>query len=309
MVSKNDLWPSVGVVVPTHNRVAMLYAAIRSVRQQDYEGHVEVIVVFDDAHPDKVMAREIERLGCRWTLNKRTKGLPGARNTGVLTLDTELVASCDDDDTWYPAKLRKQVTAWRSDPDAFLMASGITVLDPTGAPHLRLLGRNVVVHEELLRNRTAPVHSSALLFRRETLIEIGMFDESAPHGHNEDWDILLRGTRHGHVGIVDEPLVAAPWGRTSYFTYDYSGKIESFDWILEQHPDLYDDAIARARVLGQKAYWMACDGDYSRARASAMESIRVRPTQPRGYLALVATTPLMSATWLLSIIHKLGRGI
>ncbi len=43
--------------------------------------------------------------------NTREPGLAGARNSGILALDTDLVAFCDDDDQWLPGKLAAQVKA------------------------------------------------------------------------------------------------------------------------------------------------------------------------------------------------------
>ena len=301
-------WPSVGIVIPTHTRRTMLYAAIRSTRNQDYPGTFDTLVVFDGSTPDQAMQDELARLGARWIRNERTRGLPGARNSGIMAFDTDLIAFCDDDDNWYPAKLRKQVVAWDADPEAVMMTAGINVLDPRGVPHLRLAGTQRVDHATLMRDRMGYLHSSTFLFNRSMLLQVGMFDESAPKGHNEDWDMLLRASRYGHVGVVDEPLAAAPWGSTSYFTYDYSSKIESFDWILANHPDLAEDEQARALILGRKSFWQACSGDRE-ARATALECLRVTPAQPKAWLAILASTPFFSGTWFLSILERVGRGV
>ena len=47
-------WPSVGVVVPTHDRPGPLRAAVAAVFGQDYPGQVRVVVVYDRAQPDLV---------------------------------------------------------------------------------------------------------------------------------------------------------------------------------------------------------------------------------------------------------------
>src|SRR5437868_5924016 len=89
-------WPSVGVVLPTHNRPAELKAALDSVLSQDYEGRIEAVIVHDRSEPDQVLAGDRVRV----LANRRTPGLAGARNTGILALTTDLVAFCDDDDDW-----------------------------------------------------------------------------------------------------------------------------------------------------------------------------------------------------------------
>ncbi|GAA3112086.1 hypothetical protein GCM10020001_033550 [Nonomuraea salmonea] len=55
--------------------------------------------------------RSLRGLPSRVLGNRRTSGLPGARNTGIDACETELVAFCDDDDVWRPGKLAAQVEA------------------------------------------------------------------------------------------------------------------------------------------------------------------------------------------------------
>ena len=61
-------------------------------------------------------------------------GLAGARNTGIVSLDTDLVAFCDDDDQWAPGKLRQQVHALRQRPAAEVEQARVVVdrLDQAG---------------------------------------------------------------------------------------------------------------------------------------------------------------------------------
>ena len=91
--------------------------------------------------------------------NSRTPGLAGARNTGVLELSTDLVAFCDDDDEWLPGKLRSQVEALAARPEAEFASCGI-IVDFAGHSSPRLVGRDEVTHQDLLRSRMAMVHSS-----------------------------------------------------------------------------------------------------------------------------------------------------
>src|SRR3954469_8129488 len=123
-------WPSVGVVIPTRNRPELVRKAIASVRDQRYPGELKVLVVYDQTEPDYLLACSPEQPGEVPVLvltNWRTPGLAGARNTGILALDTELVAFCDDDDQWLPDKLRRQVAALEAEPAAEFATCAIEV--------------------------------------------------------------------------------------------------------------------------------------------------------------------------------------
>ncbi|GAB3999822.1 hypothetical protein GCM10029992_29720 [Glycomyces albus] len=69
-------WPSVGVVIPTHNRPRQVREALRSVLTQFYPGRLEAVVVFDRAKPDEELASEGDR-PVRVVKNDRTRAWPG----------------------------------------------------------------------------------------------------------------------------------------------------------------------------------------------------------------------------------------
>src|SRR6266581_3685634 len=91
--------PSIGVVVPTRNRPSLLRRTLAAIAAQDYLGKVRTVVVYDQSPPDPDLR------GVKVLTNSRTAGLAGARNTGILALDTDLIAFCDDDDEWAPDQL------------------------------------------------------------------------------------------------------------------------------------------------------------------------------------------------------------
>ena len=64
----------------------------------------------------------------------------------------------------------------------------------------------VISHERLLENRVKELHSSTLMMRRSAFDVAGLYDEELPHGYGEDYDWLLRASRVGSVGAVQEIL-------------------------------------------------------------------------------------------------------
>src|SRR5690606_22879299 len=113
--------------------------ALESVLAQDYDGELCAVVVFDRAEPDMSLAGDrVEVMA-----NSREPGLAGARNTGILALDTDLIAFCDDDDQWLPGKIAAQAKALEAEPDAVLCSTGI-VIDFDGRELPRLAGTDRV---------------------------------------------------------------------------------------------------------------------------------------------------------------------
>ncbi len=306
-------WPSVGVVIPTRNRPELVRKAIAAVRDQRYPGELKIMVVYDQTEPDYLLASASPAAGSVPVLvltNWRTSGLAGARNTGVLALDTELVAFCDDDDQWHPDKLRRQVAALLAEPDAEFATCAIEV-EFEGRTTPRLAGLSRVTVDELARSRMSMLHSSSFLIRRTALAAdaIGLVAEDAPGSQNEDWDLLLRAARRASIVHLDEPLVRVLWGRSSHYAYEYATKISSLRWMMQRHPEISGCRPGAARVYGQLACWSAATGNRSQAWQFSKEAVRANWKEPRTAIALAAMTGAVKVENVLSALHKRGRGI
>jgi glycosyltransferase involved in cell wall biosynthesis len=302
-------WPSVGVVIPTRNRPELVRKAIAGVRAQRYPGELKIVVVYDQTEPDYLLA-STEQTQVLVLTNWRTSGLAGARNTGILALDTEYVAFCDDDDQWAPDKLRRQVAALLAEPDSEMATCAIEV-EYEGRTTPRLAGRSRVVVDELARSRMAMLHSSSFLIRREAMAEsaIGLVAEDAPGSQNEDWDLLLRAARRAPIVHLDEPLVRVLWGRTSHYAYEYATKISSLRWMMQRHPEISGCRPGAARVYGQLACWSAATGNKGQAWAFTKEAVRANWREPRVPIALAAMTGAVKVENVLAALHRRGRGI
>ncbi len=300
---------SVGVVVPTRNRPELLRRAISAIRAQDYPGLMRVIVVYDQSEPDWRLAVADEP-AVMVLANWRSPGLAGARNTGIMALDTDLVAFCDDDDVWHRGKLRKQVAAMKRAHAPF--ATCAIEVDFEQRLHARLAGTDSVTVEQLVRSRMAMLHSSTFLAHREALLpggEIGPVAEDAPGSQNEDWDLLLRAARRAPVTHVDEPLVRVLWGRTSFYANEYSTKISSLRWMMSRHPEIAACRPGAARVYGQLACWSAAAGDRRNAWRYTKESVKANWREPRAVIALAALSRVTSVEKVLGTLHRRGHGI
>jgi glycosyltransferase involved in cell wall biosynthesis len=302
--------PSVGVVIPTRDRPQLVRQALAAVLSQDYPGRLRVVVVHDRGEPDHRLAAHGDR-PVTVLANARAPGLAGARNTGILALDTDLVAFCDDDDVWAPGKLRAQVATLAGAPGAEFATCAIEV-EYQGRRTVRRAGRDRIGLTELTRSRMAMLHSSTFLVRRAALCgpgRIGLVAEDAPGGQNEDWDLLLRAARRAPVAHLDEPLVRVRWGRSSYYAHEYDTKISSLRWMLTRHPELHRDRPGAARVYGQLACWSAASGDRRAAWRWARQAVRRNWREPRAAIALAAISGAVRVETVLAALHRRGHGI
>ena len=119
--------PTVATIVATRDRPELLRQTLAAIDAQDYEGRITTIVVFDQTEPDLSLAVHGTDRDVIVVANERVQGLQGARNTGLLNTNSDLVAFCDDDDVWAPGKIRRQVEVLDAHSDVHFVGSGVIV--------------------------------------------------------------------------------------------------------------------------------------------------------------------------------------
>lgn len=300
----------VGVVIPTRGRPELLQRAIRTVWSQDHDGRIDVTVVVD--HPDEPLpdleqpTSGLHRLEV--IRNAGTPGLAGARNFGLGHVEAPLLALLDDDDEWHPTRLSRQVALLRSDTDAALAGGGICIVQPDSETE-RVHARKVVVHEDLLRDRIAVLHPSTYLLRTALVREVGGWDESIPGGYAEDYDLLLRLTRRGHVVMAPTVVARVHWAGHSYFFSRWAEIAAALEVLLAKHPDFAEQPRGQGRILGQIAFAQAASQQRRAAWATIRRTVRTSPQEPRLLLAALVALQVVSADRIQQTLHRRGRGL
>ncbi|MFZ0160496.1 MAG: glycosyltransferase family 2 protein, partial [Kineosporiaceae bacterium] len=275
--------PGVSVIIPTVDRETLLLRAIHGVTAQDYLGRIEIVVVRDGtpsadatAALEQRMAEELpSSVVLRQVPNTRSTGLPGARNSGVLAATHDLVAFCDDDDEWLPAKLSTQVPMITRTPSASMVATGVAVVTH-GVETARPGPLRPTTLEDLLTRRIMELHPSTFLIRRADLLgAIGLVDEDLPGGYAEDYDLLLRAAAVGPVLSVPRPLVRVHWHGSSYYFSKWQMIYDSLDALLAKHPQFASVPRGRARIRGQQAIALAAMGRRREALGTALDTARL----------------------------------
>jgi len=182
--------PSVAVVIPTHDRAALLRRTLASVLSQR-EVDLEVIVV-DDGSND-LEAREVRRCEgerVRVVRNDDARGVAAARNLGAGETDATWVAFCDDDDLWTPTKLARQIAAAETTARRWAYTGAVKFELGPVVWQLMAAPDPSRVASRLPYQNIIPAGSSNIVVRRDALLEAGGFD--AGLWHLADWDMWLR---------------------------------------------------------------------------------------------------------------------
>ena len=300
--------PGVSVVIATRDRLDLLQCAIGAVVSQDYSGPIEVLVVFDRSTPVPTLERDDPHRRVRVLENTRSAGLPGARNSGILAAEHDLVAFCDDDDHWLANKLRRQVDALES-RSAAAAVTGIQIrFEESVTP--RPIDRDSISFDDLIRDRLTEAHPSTFLIRHEVFEdESELVDEEIPGGYGEDYDLLLRLARRAPIAVVPEPLVEVLWHQGSFFTRRFETIVTALDYLLDKHPEFADDRRGHARITGQQAFALAAIGRRSDSVSTALATLRRQPSEKRALLSLLVNMRVVGPETVLRLAHRTGRGI
>jgi len=300
--------PTVATIVATRDRPELLRETLAAIAAQDYDGVISTIVVFDQTEPDMTLEVHGSNRPVQVVQNARVQGLQGARNTGMLATQSDLIAFCDDDDVWSPSKIRRQVDVLESHPDVHFVGSGVLVAYE-GESVERVRQDSRVTFRDLLRSRVFEAHPSTFLMRRAELVEpMGLIDEDVPGGYGEDYEWLLRATRLTDILLVPAALVTVRWHTASFYAERWQMRIDGLQYILDRYPEFETEPIGLARIKGQMAFAKASLGDRKATMSLAKETLRLNPKEGRAALALAVAAGVPSAT-VVSQLQKRGNSI
>jgi len=179
---------SVSVIIPAYNCQKYIYQAIQSSLNQA----VSEVIVIDDGSTDETrsIVHQFEDSRLRYIF-QANQGVSAARNHGIQTANSQLIAFLDADDYYLPRKIEQQVTVFETTPELGLVQSGWQKVTNTG----QILA--AITPWETVPQLTAeswlmfkPVLPSALMVQREWLLKVGGFDPQLRAA--EDVDLVSR---------------------------------------------------------------------------------------------------------------------
>lgn len=292
-------------------RPQLLRQTVQSMFDQDYTGHIEVIVVFDYVDIDDLSDMTVPpNRSLKTIMNSHSKGLAGGRNTGVVEASGECVGFCDDDDYWYPTRISKQIKLWKEHPDAVAISSGIVVRSE--GKDIERLAPTVATFDDFLRSRITEINPCTTLFKRDDLVpggRIGLVDEDLPAAYGEDYDLLLRATQFGDIHSIQEPGALILWDRPSFFAGRWQSMVDGLTYILQKYPEFDRQPKGTARIAGQIAFAHAALGNRKLAQAYATSALHRDPLQVRAWAARCIAAGLIKPEFLLNLVNKTGRGL
>jgi glycosyltransferase involved in cell wall biosynthesis len=199
--------PSITIVTASLNSERTIAATLRSVREQDYAGDLEHVVV-DGGSTDGTL--EIVRAAGLRFVSEPDRGLTDALNKGIAMARGEVVGSLNSDDVYLPGALGRVGAAFAAHPEVEWITGRCPIVDDHGNE----IRRGVTRYKEVfLRRHTYARHlvhnyisAPATFVRRAALEAVGGYDER--FRYSADYDMWLKLGRRGDPLVLDPPPLA-----------------------------------------------------------------------------------------------------
>ena len=197
--------PSITIVTPSFGSERTIAETLRSVREQDYDGELEHIVI-DGGSTDGTIA--IVRAAGLRHVSEPDRGLTHALNKGIAMARGEIVGSLNSDDTYLPGALQRVGKAFAAHPEVEWVTGRCPIVDEHGTE----IRRAVTAYKQAFLRRHSfgrhlvhnYVSAPATFVRREALEAVGGYDER--FRYSADYDMWLKLGRRGEPIVLDVAL-------------------------------------------------------------------------------------------------------
>ena len=233
-MSKNENKYKISVVIPTLNRINTLQRALDSVINQTYKA-AEIIVV-DNGSSDGTLKFLREQYPKITILTENKIGVSSARNKGIKKSINQWIALLDSDDAWHPRKLEIQTSML----DSALKEYNLIHTDEVwfrNNKHINQMKKHKkqggYIFERCLS--LCCISPSSVLFKKNILDKVGLFDESLPVC--EDYDMWLKICSSEEVLFAQDKLTYKYGGHKDQLSKSYWGmdrfRIKSIENIIK----------------------------------------------------------------------------
>lgn len=216
--------PKVTIIVPCFNQADTLTEALDSALNQTVA--CEVICI-NDGSTDLTRQVLMEYEDRVKVINQTNKGLPGARNTGIMNASGDWILPLDSDDVLEPNYVERVQQVIKDVPEATVIAPSFKTFGLSASDVLLQMRPTVGDFQD--GNRIG--YCSAI--RKDALLEVGGYNPRMVFGW-EDYDLWIELAKRGKV-IVTIPE----------YLWRYRTRANSMITVANQHAEELKDILRR----------------------------------------------------------------
>lgn len=195
----------ISVIIPTHNRSAVLLRAVHSVLNQSYQ-NIELIVIDDGSTDDTemVLAPFVAANSVHYYKTENA-GVAAARNYGVSLATGQWIAFLDSDDEWISQKLTEQMNFLSKHPHLLIVYTDETWIrnDVQVNKKNHHQKKSGWIFADCLKQ--CFIGPSSVLLSKKLFQEMKGFDESFQVC--EDYDLWIKISAKYEIGFIEQSLI------------------------------------------------------------------------------------------------------
>lgn len=232
----------VSCIITTYNRPDLVTNAIESVLNQSYK-NIELFII--DDHSSLPYEASIEKYihlaNVSYIKNGQNLKPSGSRNIGIELASGKYIAFLDDDDSWLPHKIERQVEILENNPQ-YLACTSSHIESESQITVDRGI-REFTLEHLMVENFLGP--PSKMMVRKHLLDNI-RFTIEARNG--EDWDFYLKILQLGTIFMIKEPLTIYNTGHFERLTNGFSS------YSIEQIKEKAHVTYMNKELIGDKNF-------------------------------------------------------
>jgi GT2 family glycosyltransferase len=217
----------ISVIIPTFQRCSSVHRLLQALACQTVQPDQFEVIVSIDGSQDGTLEM-VQRFPAPYALRaiwQPNRGRAAACNTGIRASTGDLVIFLDDDMEPVPSFLAAHQQAHVNAPRLGVIGAAPITVEESSPPVVDFIGRKFNNHLERLAQpgyhiQLRDFYSGNFSIRRDTLLEVGLFDEAFRIYGHEDLELYWRLSRAG-VKVIYDPRAKA----RQYFTKDLAALV------------------------------------------------------------------------------------
>lgn len=208
--------PLVSIICHCYNHASFIEECLDSVINQSYK-NIELILVDDYSNDNSVAIIENwlkKKTEVNFIKNSTNLGITKSFNQSVEFTKGEFLIDLAGDDVLLPNCIEDQLKAFKNNPNASLVFGNAELINEKGTTigfnfpvdeNLKVTDKNLqhTNYESILKGGNCMCSVSAM-FKKETFLNLGKYDESLVY---EDLDFWLRLAKKHNIAFIDKILV------------------------------------------------------------------------------------------------------
>lgn len=196
----------ISVIVPTFNEAENISKTIKCLQMQTYS-NLEIIIVDDNSTDDTcdIVQRLILNDNRIKLIKKNVNSGPAVSlNRGIeQSSSKKYIIRMDADDLIFPSKIERQFYYMESNPDIVCSGTSAYYINYKTDEHRMVVFPSEDHKIRKLLKFSDFIQSGSIIYRKESLFQVGLFDEMNPKG--ESMRMTLKLSKIGKLGNITSP--------------------------------------------------------------------------------------------------------